>query len=461
MSTPPPHFTSTPATPHAEARTTDRHPDRASHRLRAWATITVHAVVDLFSFIFVPLLSVLQNKLDLASYQPALLIAVGALVSGLVQPAVALISDRHDTRAVGTIGFALSVVAVGLLGYAENFTQLVALQVIAAAGIGAFHPVAAAAVGQLYQPRRSLGLAWFYAAGMIGGVGGNLLAPEWVGHFSQTTAGIDTAAGMRSLAWLILPGFLFVALLAFAIHSTPHRRHDAHDKHHARDGVLKRAAWLAIAFLYLGNVLKFGVDTAVVALVKQWADALAAGQTFGPVSAEGASGAAASLQAAAIAGPLQAAKQIGMGAGGLALGFFLARRFERRALVLLPLLGAACLVALPRTHAWAVEFGLTGLGSTFALVVCALAGVGYGATVPLTLSIAQRLLPHRTSLASGLLLGGAWGVGSVGAPIAQQIAERISLEWAFAAAAIAALCAAALALPLKALMHAAVEDEPH
>lgn len=432
-----------------------------SRKLRAWLTIVVHGVVDMFSFIFVPLLSVLQNKLDLASHQPAVLIAVGALVSGLVQPLVAWISDKRDTRVVGTAGFALSVIAIGLLGYAERFWQLVGLQAIAAAGIGAFHPVAAAAVGQLYQPKRSMGLAWFYAAGMIGGVCGNLLAPEWVGHFSSTPGGVDTGAGLRSLAWLIAPGLAFVLVLGIAIHSTPHRRHDAHERHHARDVALKRAAWIAVIVLYLGNVLKFGIDNAVVALVKQWSDLLAAGQTFGQVSAGGESGAAAALQAASISGPLQAAKQVGMGAGGLVLGFFLARRFERRALIALPLLGAACLAALPSTHGWATQAGMPGLGSAFALLVCALAGVGYGSTVPLTLSIAQRLLPHRTSLASGLLLGGAWGVGSVGAPAAQQIAERVSLQWAFGATAIAAVAAAALAVPLGRMVEAAVEDEGH
>lgn len=444
-----------------------------SRRTRAWTTIVVHAVVDLFSFIFVPLLAVLQTRLSLEPHQPALLITVGALASGLVQPLVALVSDRHDTRAVGTIGFGVAVIGVGLLGYAESFWQLVVLQAIAAAGIGAFHPVAAAAVGQLTQPRRSLGLAWFYAAGMIGGVGGNLLAPGWVGHFSTTATVhgpiVDLGAGLRSLAWLIPPGLMFVALLAAAIHATPHRRVDAHDRHHSRDGVLKRAAWMALAVLYIGNVLKFGIDTAVVSLVKEWADVLATGAGgLGDGGRAGAAGAAqttlsdaASLRAASISGPLQAAKQIGMGAGGLAIGFLLARRYERHALVALPLFGAVCLLALPHIHDWLSGAGLVSLGTPVAMLVCAAAGLGYGASVPLTLSMAQRLLPHRTSLASGLLLGGAWGVGSVGARLAQGLSERHGLGWAFGATAIAAVLAAILAIPLGRMMRAAVEDEEH
>ncbi len=448
----------TPDTPHT---LNGRHTWRTSNKARAWTTIFVHSVVDLFSFIAIPLLAVLQSKLNLDSHQPATLITIGALSSGLVQPVVALVSDRRDTRAVGTIGFGVAVIGVSLIGYTNTFWQLAVLQAIAAAGIGAFHPVAAAAVGQLTQPRRSLGLAWFYAAGMIGGVCGNLFAPAWVRHFSAIdgSTAVDISAGLRSLAWLIPPGLIFVALLATSIHGTPHRRSDAHARHQARDGLVKRAAWTALFVLYLANVLKFGIDTSLVALVKAWSDGLAAGVGSGAAGGGLDLTAAGSLSAASISGPLQAAKQIGMGSGGLALGFFLSRRHERLALVVLPLFGAVCLLALPHSYRWAAMLGLPGFGSALSLLVCALAGAGYGASVPLTIAMAQRLLPHRTSLASGILLGGAWGVGSIGARLAQGLAERFGLEWAFAATAITSVIAAMLALPLGKLMSSAIEDE--
>jgi hypothetical protein len=41
--------------------------------------------------------------------------------------------------------------------------------------------------------------------------------------------------------------------------------------------------------------------------------------------------------------------------------------------------------------------------------------------VPLSIAAAQRLLPHRTTLASGLMMGGAWSLALVGPPLAQWI----------------------------------------
>jgi len=75
--------------------------------------------------------------------------------------------------------------------------------------------------------------------------------------------------------------------------------------------------------------------------------------------------------------------------------------------------------------------------------------MGYGATVPLSLSIAQRLLPHRTSLASALMLGGAWSIGSFGASFAQGAAQKWGVEWAFAGAGAAMVAAATSALFLR------------
>lgn len=419
----------------------------STDRARATAAIVAHLVVDLFSFIVVPLLSIIEGRLHLSAGEGTALIAIGSVSSGLIQPIVALLSDRHDTRVIGTLGFLVAVLAVGGVGYVDTYAQLIALQVVATAGVGAFHPVAAAAVGQLAHTRRSLALAWFYAAGMIGGVGGNLLAPAWAGTFGRDALGVfDAAAGLRSLAYLIPLGLLFVGLLVWAVHSTPHRHADAQSRHASLSATERRSRWRAIALLWVGNVLKFGVDTAVIALVKEWTKHLAERRFASPGSSITVTELA--FKASSLSGPLQASKQIGMGIGGLLLGFLLVKRYEKHAMIGVPLLGAAALFVLPHTD-----------GAT-AWVVCAVAGLGYGSTIPLTLSISQRLLPHRTSLASALMLGGAWSIGSFGSTIAQALSDRVSLAAAFDATAIAMVLSALVAVPLagRLLQHS---HEPH
>ncbi|MFN7022405.1 MAG: MFS transporter [Phycisphaerales bacterium] len=388
--------------------------------------IISHVVVDFFSFIVVPLLSVIEGRVALSPWQGTMLVAIGSVASGVIQPIVALLSDRHDTRWFGTLGFGALVVAIGSVGYAESFGALVLIQVVGAGGSGAFHPVAAAAVGQLSGRRRSGGLAWFYAAGMVGGVLGNLVSPEWVRHFSRVgqSASFDPAQGLRSLAWLIAPGLVFAAMLAAAIHGSPHRHAGAHADHARLSRAERLTRWRSVWLLYFGNVLRFTVDMCLITLIVRWSEVLAVGTPeAGMVGADVGAMLTPELrsEASKLNGHLQAARQVGMGVGGLAIMFLLRGRAERMLLIAVPLVGAGCMALTP----WAA-----GAGVWMIVVLCALAGLGYGGVMPTTLSLAQRLLPHRTSLASALMLGGAWAFASIGPHLAQWLFGTLGLSGA-------------------------------
>jgi MFS family permease len=222
-------------------------------------------------------------------------------------------------------------------------------------------------------------------------------------------------------------GIAFVIALGLAIHGMPHRTHDAHTLHRALPEQERQKRWTGVWLLYAGNVLRFGVDVCLIQLIIRWTELMAIDRSSGGVLSS-----AVRIEASQLNGPLQAAKQVGMGLGGVALGWLFHVRHERALLVLMPVLGAVTIAILPYTS-----------GAT-ALVVCAIAGVGYGAVVPMTISMAQRLIPHRTSLASGLMMGGAWAVSSVGSPISQWLGENYGLERAFLAVAIALLLASVL-----------------
>ncbi len=60
-----------------------------------------------------------------------------------------------------------------------------------------------------------------------------------------------------------------------------------------------------------------------------------------------------------------------------------------------------------------------------------MAGIGFGGVLPVTISLSQRLLPHRMSLASSLMMGGAWAIGSGGPPLAERLTASIGLDGAF------------------------------
>ncbi|RMH13694.1 MAG: MFS transporter [Planctomycetota bacterium] len=415
---------------------------------RASATITSHTIVDFFSFVVISLMPLLAARLDLSKPEKAMVIGLGAVASGLIQPLVAVLSDRHNTRILGTLGMLVAVVAVSCIGLVQNYWQLLLVQAVAASGIGAFHPVAAAAIGSLAGKQRTRFVATFFLAGMVGGVLGNVLAPQYVGFMSQAAGEHNVARGLRSLLWLMIPGALGVVMLSWAIHGVSHRAHDAIENHARLSAAERAARWRAVILLYVGNVIRFCTNMALVYLIVEWTTQLAAERHAGEsVDRLG-------MIASEINGPMQAAQQVGMGFGGITLGMVLSARYEKAAFLVFPLIGAGAITLIPEVESLPESWVLP-----VAFVITALAGIGFGSVVPVSIAAAQRLLPHRTSLASGLMMGGAWALAFLGPHFAGLIHTHVGLRAAFLATAALLASAGVLALALPGRLMRQTSDE--
>jgi FSR family fosmidomycin resistance protein-like MFS transporter len=382
--------------PHASSRA-------ARVRARLGAIAISHGVVDFFSALVIPLLSVLEEQASMTPAQGAALIAAGSLSSGIIQPVVALVGDKRDTRSLGTIGLMVAALAIGLIGFADSFWKLLILQVLGAAGIGAFHPPAAAVMGHLSGRKRSMGVSIFFAAGILGGAGGAFTAPIWA-----------EVLGIKSFLVGLVPAAFTAVLLAWATHDSAHRHAHAAHSHRSLPEKERAARWAAVWVLYASNALRFIVNMAMVQILVRWSEIHVLGKN-------GISGVTASTlpellttelrhDASRVNGPLQAAMAIGMGVFGLLIGGLVPASRSRLAMIVTPCVGAAAVLAMPASP---------GFGVAFAVSV--LVGGAYAGTVPLSIAAAQRLLPHRTTLASGLMMGGAWSLALVGPPLAQWI----------------------------------------
>ena len=384
-------------------------------RWRAAVTIGAHFVVDVFSFIGIALLPMLAVMLDIRPEQKALLLALGSVCSGVIQPIVAWASDRFDSRAFGTAGFVVAVLCIGNLGMAESFGQLAVLYSVGAMGIGAFHPPAAATVGQLGGSKRSMYVAVFFLAGMIGGIVGNVFTPVFVGWMTSEALvdGGQSRAGLLAIRWFIPVGLFAAFFLARAIHCSGHRHHQAHAHRDQWDQRERRGRWAAVWVMYACNVLRFTVNMALVYLFTEWAS-----EYVLAVNDVGVMDEQLGIEASRINGMLQASMQIGMGGGGITLGFILAARFEKMMFMILPWIGAISIAAIPAVSAMDPE-----VGKWIVMGAAIVSGMGFGAVIPVSLSLAQRLLPHRTSLVSGLMLGGAWMLSFVG-PLGAEVVQN-------------------------------------
>ncbi|MGI9014636.1 MAG: MFS transporter [Phycisphaerales bacterium] len=403
--------------------------DRPGRRMMT--VIAAHSAVDVYSAYLPPILLILSNRASLTDAQAAWLLGTGSLASGLSQPISAWISDHLDSRAFATIGLVIGAVCLSLLGLATSFVTLFGLYALGTLGVGIFHPVAAATTGQLAERslrgNRALGLSLFFVAGMIGGISGSLIAP-WL------------TAQNHGFIWLgltMIPGLVLAALLHRAIQKTPHRH--VHDPDHAiaeADPVPIEHGirWIMVGALWLGNAVRFTVNMALVYLVVRYAEAITAA-----AHPEMTKRVEVVEAAAPLGGRLLAMLLVGMAIGGLSSGALIKRGRERLPLLLTPLLCAPAVALLPR------------YGVAWAQVIAVVAGIGFASMVPVSLGVAQRLLPHRTSLASSLMLGGAWFVAAIGPRLAEWClaSDRFTMEQTFTMTAIVLAVSGMTALALR------------
>ena len=379
-------------------------------RTRLGMVLVSHGSVDFYAQMFPPLLAVLESRCNLTSAQSATLLGLGPLASGVSQPVAAWLSDRLDSRLFGPLGLVVGAVSLSLIGLADDFRTILVFYVIGIIGTGVYHPIGASSIGHLgeqmigrHGSRRANALSLFFVAGMIGGIAGATYVPKLVSY----------EHGSRLLYFAMIPGLAIAIALQRAIRRVPHRQFGHKSVRFEPDDARKR--WFNVGLLYVSAAMRFTVNIALFYLVVRWAQSLVA-EAHPDWATERVNKGASQIN-----GTINGAVIVGMLIGGLSAGWLIRPGREKWPLVFAPLVGVPALALFPMAEVWAGR----------ALAV--LAGIGFAAMVPVTMSVAQRLLPHRTSLASGLMLGGAWSMAFLGPIGAQYCLEdlKLSLETTF------------------------------
>ena len=390
-------------------------PGVAGARAQYWTVVGSHFVVDLYPMFLVSLVAALQARLSLTETQAALIISLNGIVSGLSQPVFAWLGDRRNTRLFGALGLAAGALAISSIGWATNYWQLVALQIVGMAGVGIFHPVSSALAGRLGagalsrtvsgKSARGMGLAIFFAAGVGGG--------GFVGPIVATRINATGPDGMEFLSLMAIPGLVMAVWLWIATRHVPHRDSSATSR---ADGALsavatERARWAAVALLFVSNTLRFTTNLGLFYLYKRWAE----GQLGGDATAAGV---------ASLHGEALAASQIGMGLSAILLGRHLAHGHERRAMIITGLATAPMIALMPFLDGWMF------------LLAAMLAAFGFFGVIPTSLALAQRLLPHATGMTGSILMGCGWAISSTGPILGERVANAWGLPAAFFALAL-------------------------
>lgn len=330
-----------------------------------------HAVNDSYAAFLAPLLPRIMDKLELGVALAATLAMSLSIAASLLQPLAGLMADRYGRRFFVAAGPLLSGIFLSMIGLAPTFTVLVLLLALGGLGSALFHPPGASMAARISEGRGSgMRLSVFSFGGAMGFAIGPLVA-----------VGIVSRVGLEGLWIAMIPGVVLGILLLKLL--PPDRLH--------RNAALPPSPTTVLKQLRgpLGIIFLISALGAFIQRVFLTLEPIAASQA-GVSEATGALILSVYLAA--------------QGAGTLTSGWLTDRVDRRRLLVILTLL------AFP---AHFMAFWVTP-GSYWTFAFAIVAGFLNMALLPPIVVMAQEILPEGTGVSSGIVMGLAWALGSVG-----------------------------------------------
>lgn len=358
-----------------------------------------HAVDDFYPSFLAPLLPLFVERLGLSLALAGALATLQGFTTSLIQPLFGYFADRVQRPTLVAWGILASAVFTSLWGLAPNGVLLILLVVLGGLGVALFHPVASALAGQVTRGQKGLGMSLFITGGTVGYGLGPLVAVALASQW-----------GLPAIALAGLPGLLTAILLYHATRRLPIR--------------VVPSARPSLCSLLLKQFLPLLLLMWVVMLRAALSVTLG---TFLPLylAQRGLSlllgGLAVSLFR--IAGAL----------GGLVGGPLSDHIGRKQTLFLSFALALPFLWGFFRAEGW------------LALGLLAAAGAIVTSSTPVNILIAQEAAPESPSMASGLMIGFAWGLGGLAVTGVGWWGDRVGLSTALSVTVIATALLASVA----------------
>ncbi len=400
-----------------------------------WAVLIGHLTNDIFmSMGPVMLAFVGTHFLGANAAAIGLAISLREIIGATAQPFFGILTDRTGGRwlaALGVAWTALSMSAALVAALSANGLLTLIFYCSAALGSAAFHPVGTMYAANAQQNRSARNSSLFFLFGQIGLGTGPALAGMLLAALTLRIEGVvrlqpSVAENLLALMALSLAALPAVVLMASRIpsrHATlaaRQRQRVAPKARQAFTAAMLGTFVLFLIVLLLRSISHIGIVNFVPILFERRGWSV---DQYGFVT---------SLY------------WIASAFSGVLLGT-LADRYDRRRMIALSLwLGAPLLFLMPSAE---------GL---LAPLLALLAGALLGASFPLTVVIAQSLLPNAKGFAAGLTLGLIFGAGAIGNALIGFLADGIQgsafsgigIQATFQVVAFGALLAGLLALAL-------------
>jgi FSR family fosmidomycin resistance protein-like MFS transporter len=374
----------------------------STHKRTITLLSTAHLVLDSYSSFIFQLLPLLALRLRLTPAEAGWIPPILTLSSSLMQPVYGMISDRWLKRSMSVFGPLIAAIFLSSMGLATSVPMLLLIVVMGGIGVGMFHPQSAALVSRAAMAdggkHQGLVMSVFSSTGTVGYALGPIIAAAVVNAFGLEHTWYTMSWGV--LMWLLLVKYC----------PPLERKERAADAPTLTQAL--RAALLPLTLLYFAVVLRSAVSVSM--------------QTFLPFMFRH-NGVGETTASLALGGFLFFG-----GVGGF-FGGALADRFgPRRVSIMAMLLATPLLLA---------ALSLNGAAGFFLLM---LGGTLLNLPIPISVVMAQRLVPGGASTVSALMMGFAWGAGALLAPLTGALSERIGFVSALMFASLLPLASAAL-----------------
>lgn len=363
-----------------------------------------HFSVDMYSGMLPLILLALTPQLGLTYAQVGFASMTYSIAASVSQPLFGWLGDQRGARPMAVLGVAAIATTVGIMRFVDNFVILIALAVIAGLGSAAFHPQGAALAAHAPSALRGAAASVFMLGGNTGYAFGPLL-----------NTAIFSLTGNHMPETLAMLGLLQAAIVYWALAQRPSAAQDRADAHASP---AQRAAISVIIVLMLVMFLRSWLHSAVSTYVPQ------VFRTFGYSNAE--------------AGNVLFSILMPLAIGGLVGGTLSDKIGRRRVLIATTLFCGPALGLLLNTSGISVY------------VLGVILGLTMGASTPVTLVMAQSLVPRGLGLMSGIVLGFTFIAGAIGVAISGMMADHLGLLPTMHLNAALPLLAAALAWLLPA-----------
>jgi FSR family fosmidomycin resistance protein-like MFS transporter len=348
-----------------------------------------HLSVDLLNSQYPLLLATLSGPLGLTNSVIGLVSTIYSLGGSLSQPLFGMLADRVGNRLVATSGLTWMVVFFSLAFSIQGPAALLFI-VLASLGSGAFHPAGTAEAterGRVHLARMETTAASFF---FFFGQGGLFLGPALGGPLIDQWG----PKGLFLLFLFILP-FGILMLLSSEFHLQ--RGGKTSSPSNTRSTAIR---WSYVIPFIIAIFTRSWTQMSMMTFLPKYLQDLG----YRP----------------GVFGPISALFMGGSAIGGI-IGAWLSDRFGNRYVMTFSLL----LTSVP------IFFYGTISTTWLLLLVTPLAGSFIGASHSIIVVLAQRLLPGKSGVASGLVLGFTFASGSVGALFSGMIADRSGFHFLF------------------------------